>query len=77
MAKVPGRLQTAAIDTGGGFVEILGIIDGSLNIEQAELNSTSHDDGQWEAFLRGRKNATIDISPRRNTSSSPTAALKP
>ena len=66
MAVTRGRIGTVEISTDGGstFDKIGRLIDGSLNIESAEITTTSHDSDDWEEFLQGRKNATIETSHR-------------
>lgn len=66
MSKIVGRLSRLAISTDGGttYTEINGIIDATLNLSQAEIGSTSHDSGDFEEFLIGRKDGTIDFGLR-------------
>lgn len=64
MAVILGRIQTAAFNDGGGYDEVGKIIDGSLELDSAEVTVTSHDSGQWEEFLQGRENATATLGVR-------------
>jgi hypothetical protein len=64
MAVLLGRVQTAAFNDGGGYDEIGKIVDGSLELESAEVTITNHDSGLWEEFLQGRSNATMTLSCR-------------
>jgi hypothetical protein len=64
MAKIEGRLQTMAVDNGGGFVNINGIVDGSFTLEVEELDSTTHDSGAFRSFLGGRGMATVELTLR-------------
>ena len=62
MAKIQGRLGALKISTDGGntYTTVNGLIDGTLNGDQAEIKITAHDDGAVETYLPGRKNWTID-----------------
>lgn len=64
MAKIAGRLGRVAVSNDGGvtFFEVNGITDQTLNAAAAEINVTSHDSGQFEEFIQGRKDATLDLS---------------
>ena len=64
MTKIAGRLGRVAVSSDGGttFFEVAGITDMSLSAAQAELNATAHDSGQFEEFINGRKDATLDLS---------------
>ena len=74
MARKPGRLTKVRYTTDivtahpmtptPAYVDLLNIVDASLNLEQSELEVTSHDDGAWQAYLAGRKGGTMDISMR-------------
>lgn len=64
MAVILGRVQTAAFNDGGGYDEVGKIVDGSLEVESAEVATTSHDSGVWEEFLQGRNSATVTLSVR-------------
>lgn len=66
MARQAGRIQKLAVSTDGGtnYTEVKGIADATLNLEQAELTTTAHDDGDFETFIVGRKNGSIDVTVR-------------
>lgn len=64
MAVILGRIQKAAFNDGGGMDEIGRIVDGSLELDSAEVNVTSHDSGQWEEFLQGRANGQVTLNCR-------------
>ena len=60
--NIAGRISKVAIDDGGGFVDIGGLMDATLNGAIAELDSTSKDDGQYRTFIVGHRDATLDLS---------------
>ena len=62
MSKIVGRLGALKISLDGGssYQTVNGLVDGTLNGDQAEVKVTSHDDGQYETYLPGRKNWTVD-----------------
>lgn len=64
MAKRQGRLSSVARGgTAGGPYTALGSKrDADIAIGGAEIGSTTFDDGQWEDFLKGRKNAQITLT---------------
>lgn len=62
MAVILGRIQKAAFNDGGGYDEIGKIVDGSLEVDSAEVNVSTHDSGAWEEFLQGRGNMTMSLS---------------
>lgn len=78
MAKVAGRIQTLDVSTDGGstWTAVGGIVDGSFNGSQEELDSTAHDDGQYRTYVPGRKDFTIDVPLRWNQDDSGQAVLK-
>lgn len=58
MAKIHGRLQSFQWNA----VAVAGIVDGSLNLERPEVDSTTHDTGDTREFLQGRLAGTVDLS---------------
>jgi hypothetical protein len=65
MAKIQGRLSKVAVGADNvTYNDITGIIDATLNLELAEITTTTHDDGAFESYITGRKNGTIDLSVR-------------
>jgi hypothetical protein len=60
MPNIAGRLQSATIDG----VPIGSITDGNLNPENAELDTTSHDDQTSRTFIYGRQSATAEFTMR-------------
>jgi predicted secreted protein len=67
MARKPGRLVKVAYSTNLAtpeWVEIVGIVDATLNLEQSEIENTTHDDGDWSSFMPSRKAGTIDVTMR-------------
>ena len=66
MPKIAGRISTIEISTDGGstFHEVKGASDVTLSGNQAELTTTSHDSGQFEEYIPGRKDFTIDLGLR-------------
>lgn len=59
MAINIGRLQNLAIDDGGGFVAIGGLVDATLTVEVESTDTTTHDDAA-RTFLPNRTTGTID-----------------
>ncbi len=64
MAVTRGRIGEVSID--GNAVGR--VIDATLTIESAEITVTTHDSGQWEEFLQGRKNGSIELTLRYDES---------
>jgi predicted secreted protein len=66
MGKIVGRLSKIQLsDDGGATYEVLGgAVDISMNIAQAEIGITAHSDDDWEVYLPGRKDVSIDCSLR-------------
>ena len=64
MSKIQGRLGRMAVSSDGAInYFILGcIIDMNLAGSAAEIKVTCHEDGQFEQYLQGRKEATVDGS---------------
>lgn len=62
MAVILGRIQKAAFNDGGGYDAVGRIVDGTLEMDSAEVNVTTHDSGAWEEFLQGRGNLTSSLS---------------
>jgi predicted secreted protein len=60
--SIAGRLQTLEVDAGSGFVDVLGIVDGTLSLEGEELDTTCHDSGRFRDFIAGRAAGTVDIT---------------
>lgn len=71
MAVTRGRIGEISIDG-----NVLGkLIDGTLTIESSEINTTTHDSGQFEDFLQGRKNGSIEAPCRYDESDTAQQAL--
>lgn len=66
MGKIAGRISTIEVSSDGGltFFEVKGAVDITLNSNQAELTTTSHDSGQFEEYVPGRKDFSIDLGLR-------------
>jgi predicted secreted protein len=66
MSKQAGRISTLEVSADGGatYLEVKGASDITLNSSQAELTTTSHDSGQYEEYIPGRKDFTIDLGLR-------------
>lgn len=64
MSRIAGRLGRVAVSSDGGqtFYDVDCIVDMSLSASQAELNVTCHASGQYEEYIPGRKEATMDLS---------------
>lgn len=72
MAVTRGRIGEISIDG-----DVLGKeVDATLTIESAEITVTAHDSGQFEEFLQGRKNGSIEVSCRHDESDTAQQALK-
>lgn len=64
MAVILGRVQKASFNDGGGYDAIGKIVDGSLELDSAEIVVSTHDSGAWEEYLQGRGNLTSTLSCR-------------
>jgi predicted secreted protein len=66
MGKIVGRLSKIELSDDGGasYSELGGAVDISMNIAQAEIAITAHSDDDWEVYLPGRKDVSIDCSLR-------------
>ncbi len=64
MSKIAGRLQKLAISTDGGstYTDINGIVDADLAMENAELDTTTHDDTNSRSYIYGRFSGTINAT---------------
>lgn len=58
MAKIHGRLQSFQWNA----VAVNGIVDGSLNMERPEIDTTTHDTGDAREGLSGRLTGTVDLT---------------
>ena len=58
MARIAGRLQSVDIDA----VAIGCIVDASISGENAELDTTCHDDLDARAYIYGRFSGTMDLT---------------
>jgi hypothetical protein len=58
MAKIHGRLMNFAWNT----VAVNGIVDGTLNLERADVDVTTHDTGDAYAFIQGRLKGSVDLN---------------
>ena len=64
MAKTQGRLGSVQASSSGlvaGLTTVGGLVDGTLNGDQSSIKTTSHDSGQFEEYLPGRKSFTMDL----------------
>ena len=57
MANIAGRFQTLTIDA----VAVGDITSGAFSGENAELDTTTHDDANSRSFIYGRLSGTIDL----------------
>ena len=64
MAVTRGRIGEVSLDGNA----IGRVIDATLTIESSEITVTTHDSGQWEEFLQGRKSGTIEVTTRYDES---------
>lgn len=66
MGKIAGRISTLEVSSDGGatFFELKGATDITLNSNQAELTTTAHDSGQFEEYVPGRKDFSLDVGLR-------------
>lgn len=60
MAVTRGRIGQISI----GGTTLLKVVDQTLTIESSEITVTTHDSGQFEEFLQGRKSGTIEVTCR-------------
>ena len=56
MAKIHGRLQSLSFNS----QSVGGIIDGSVSMNIAEIDTTDHDDS-YRTYIPGRVDGTIDL----------------
>lgn len=71
MAEIAGRLQE--LDWGGNAVN--GIVDGTLNTETEELDTTTHDDGGDRTYIAGRSSHTLDLTLKYDEADTAQAAM--
>lgn len=66
MARIAGRVSRAQVSTNAGssYSYINGIVDATLNASVAALKTTAHDDGDYEVYMMGRKNLSLDLKMR-------------
>ncbi len=60
MAKIAGRFQSITIDG----ITVNGIVDATMNLENAILDTTAHDDLDSRTFIYGRQTGTVDLTLR-------------
>ena len=71
MAVTRGRIGQISIDA----TTLLKVVDATLTLESAEITVTAHDSGQFEDFLQGRKNGSIEVSCRHDETDAAQQAL--
>ena len=66
MSRIAGRVSRVKTSTNSGssYTYINGIADCSLSVSVKAINTTSHDDGDFETFMMGRKSLTMDLKLR-------------
>lgn len=70
MAVTRGRIGEVSI----GGTAVGKVIDATLTIESSEITVTTHDSGQWEEFLQGRKSGSIELTLRYDEADAPQQA---
>jgi predicted secreted protein len=62
MARIQGRLSKVMVSTDNTtFTEVKGMKEGSFNGSRSEIKVTSHDDGDFENYIAGRIDGTVDL----------------
>jgi hypothetical protein len=64
MARIQGRLSKVLISPDAvttDYVEIKGMKEGSFNGSRSEIKVTAHDDGDFENYITGRIDGTVDL----------------
>lgn len=66
MSRIAGRVSRFQVspDSGTTWYYINGIADVTLNVKVASLKTTSHDDGDFEVYIMGRKDLSADLKLR-------------
>lgn len=66
MAAIPGRIGRVQLSTDNGatYINVGGLVDGTLNINVDELEVTTHDSGGSREYLPNFRDETLDLTLR-------------
>jgi hypothetical protein len=77
MAHFHGRLGKVQVSTNGGttWIDIGGVTDSSLKGTKGKINTSDHDSADFEEYIQGRKDLSIDLTCNYDTADAGQTAL--